>query len=826
MQLATGPIYRVCRATGSDRPVNRKNGPAGFLASDDEGRTTESASRSFGIARTLKLAGLLVFVAFVAFTFVSYIGVNSIDKSFNAVSEVDQPSLDAAKQMDDAADEAMIAFLESLVTDESVSSAPAEAAFIRSMKNYQALIPNMSEDHLSGSANRLFVRLKGFGRNLVASDQLRRRTFIDLQARFEVMDDAVEDQPSLLHLEGDIEENARMIANYSANPSATNKTESLEELAEFFGELNETRETTDGAGELAAIRTMTAEVKGFEESLLLIMSLTERSAQTLPKFLSTRTELDEVLEEGIYAQARGLLVERSEHAAATVESSKFILIASLAIGVLFALAGLLWVRGRISRPVGRLMSQIGRQGEAKTTKETNLGREDEFGVLARALADAEAQRAALETELRRQALEDPLTGLANRTLFKDRVNHSLSRRRVDGKGVAVAFLDLDDFKTINDSLGHAAGDELLVTIAQRIKDSVRTSDTAARLGGDEFAVLLEDVEDVTVPADRILQTLATPVLIEGKPVAVHGSVGIALHEPGQTAMDLLRNADVAMYRAKDEGKGHFKAFDQSMHGDAAKRFELKNQLLAAITNDEFRLHYQPIVDLASGSRTGVEALIRWEHPLRGLVSPDDFIPLAEETGAIVPIGRWVLDTACAQVAEWRRNPDSSDLRLCVNVSPSQLGDAELASDVRRALSQAELPADALVLEITESAFLLDNNAHAETLQELSSLGVAIALDDFGSGYSSLGYLSKLPIGILKIDRSFVDGIDQGPERAAVAQAIIVLGETLGLEIIAEGIETAEQLAELRKRGCVLGQGYLLGRPAAPEQSTGIVPEAA
>jgi EAL domain-containing protein (putative c-di-GMP-specific phosphodiesterase class I) len=263
-----------------------------------------------------------------------------------------------------------------------------------------------------------------------------------------------------------------------------------------------------------------------------------------------------------------------------------------------------------------------------------------------------------------------------------------------------------------------------------------------------------------------------------------------------------------------------------MHGAATERFALKNELLTAVTNDEFRLHYQPIMDLSTGRRKAVEALVRWQHPLRGMVSPGSFIPLAEETGAIVPIGRWVLNTACDQVAEWRRSPDSSDLRLCVNVSPSQLGDSRLVSDVARALSLSGLPAEALVLEITESAFLLSDAQLAVTIGELAALGVVIALDDFGSGYSSLGYLSKLPIGILKIDLSFVSRIDGGPEEAAVAQAIIMLGHTLGMEVVAEGIETSEQLAELRGRGCPLGQGFLLGRPVPPEQSQSLAPSVA
>jgi diguanylate cyclase (GGDEF)-like protein len=609
-----------------------------------------------------------------------------------------------------------------------------------------------------------------------------------------------------------------MVSNYGVNPSPENKKESADEFEEFIHEIQVDLRKAARPEVIADLKSMLDNIRGFRDAQEEIASLTEREARTLPEFLSIRTELDQVLEEGIYERVQASLEQRNELAEGTVESSKAVLIGSLIAGVTLGLGALLWVRRRISQPVGRLMNLIARHGAADSSDEKDLGRADEFGVLARALSGAAKQRAELEAELRRQALEDPLTGLANRTLFKDRVEHALSLRREEGKSVAVAFLDLDDFKTINDSLGHAAGDELLIHVARRIKDSIRTSDTAARLGGDEFAVLLEDVEDISVPAYRILQSLAEPIDLEGKPVTVHGSVGIALHQPGQTASDLLRNADVAMYGAKAQGKGRFMPFDQTMHSAAVQRFELKNELLAAIEGGEFTLHYQPIMDLTTNRRTAVEALIRWEHPERGMINPGDFIPLAEETGAIVPIGRWVLDTACAQVATWRRSPSSRDLRLSVNVSPNQLKDGSIVEDVARSLARAGLPAEALVLEITESAFLLSHEEIAERVVELAALGVVIALDDFGSGYSSLGYLSKLPIGILKIDRSFVDGIDQGPEEAAVAQAIIRLGHTLGLEIIAEGIETSGQLAELRRRECHLGQGFLLGRPSAPERS--------
>jgi diguanylate cyclase (GGDEF)-like protein len=768
------------------------------------------------IARTLKLATILTFLLCAVLLLISFLGVKSVDDGLHEVVTTIRPSLDAARELDAAADEAMIAFLESLVTDTKVSSSSAEAAFEQSMRKYQTLLRGVSGDGLSGSATQLFDHVKALGRRLVTADQERRRAFVRAQAGFERLDNTVESTPSIAQFEGDVEENARMVSNYSANPSAENREEAFEEFAEFFEEIRDADRAAENPRELAAVRNLFGDATSLRGDLVSIVSLTEESATVLPRFLSLRRELDRVLEDGIYRRARNSLADRNAQTTGLVDSLMLILIGSVVIGISVGIGAFLWVRSRITRPVSRLMSFIAGAGDAGEVIGDDLRRKDEFGVLGRALSNSAEKRAELEEELRRQALEDPLTGLANRSLFKDRVEHALARRRDDDKTTAVAFLDLDDFKTINDSLGHAAGDKLLVTVAQRLREAVRSSDTAARLGGDEFAVLLQDVDDVSIPAQRILHALETPMELEGKPVTVHGSVGIAVHKPGQSATDLLRNADVAMYRAKFEGKGRFKTFDQTMHSAAVERFQMKNELLQAMANEEFRLHYQPIMDLTTGQKTAMEALLRWEHPERGMVSPGDFIPLAEETGAIIPIGRWVLEAACAQLAEWRRAPDQGELRLTVNVAPNQLADPGIVADVSRALARAGLPADALVVEITESAFLLNDPTIAANLADLAALGVTIALDDFGSGYSSLGYLSQLPIGILKIDRSFVEGIDEGPEEGAVAQAIIHLGHTLGLEIIAEGIETSAQLAELTARGCHQGQGFLLGRPKAPE----------
>ena len=788
----------------------------------DEARTTAGAGRQdlrparLTIARTLKIASSVGLLAFVALILVSFLSLQSIDGSFEKVVSVDQPSQDAATDMITAADAATIAFLQSLVSGERQSSEAADIAFRSAMETYEVLVRGTAADELGRSAHRLFDQARELGGRLVDYDQSARRSMVSAQERFERMDDTVEEGTYLSSLEEDVAESARWFSNYFAAPSAEYAEESVEEVADFVGELIAARDASRSVAKREKFDSLLVDALYIRRQLTNIISLTERSQEALPHFLSIRSELDRILNDGIGQHVQTTLKERSANAQGNVRTSKSILIGSLGFGAIVGLMVLFWVNRRITRPVERLMRGIKGLGSADSGKVGDLARNDEFGVLARGLSEATDQRKSLLEELRRQALTDPLTGLANRDLFKDRVEAALAHR--DGRTVAVAFLDLDDFKSINDSLGHAAGDELLATVAARVKDSVSTSDTVARLGGDEFAVLLHDVADVHVPVRRLLDSLNAPIELDGNILVVGGSIGIAIYHDGQEAGDLLRNADVAMYRAKAEGKGSYRIFEQTMHSAAVHRFELKNELVSALSNGEFILHYQPVMHLASGRRTGVEALLRWEHPDRGLVSPADFIPLAEETGAIVPIGRWVLETACAQVARWRQDVESSDLRVCVNVSPNQLKDSNFIDDVGIALANAELPAEALVVEITENSFLLDGDEISSILVELAELGVVVAIDDFGAGYTSLGYLGRLPVGIIKIDRSFVTGIDEGPEGGAIAQAIILLGESLGMEIIAEGIETESQLAELKRRGCGSGQGFLLGRPCAPEAS--------
>jgi diguanylate cyclase (GGDEF)-like protein/PAS domain S-box-containing protein len=421
-----------------------------------------------------------------------------------------------------------------------------------------------------------------------------------------------------------------------------------------------------------------------------------------------------------------------------------------------------------------------------------------------------------EEDLLRRALYDPLTGLANRALFREHVEKALARlRRTPALPHAVLFVDLDGFKTVNDSLGHAAGDEVLVEVGNRLRRWMRPGDTAARLGGDEFAVLLENASEgeAGMLAGRILKVLLAPVAVQGKEVVLTGSIGIALSETGEDADELLRNADVAMYTAKAAGKSQFRVFEPAMHHAALRRLDLEADLRRAIDKQELLLTYQPILELATGRITGMEVLVRWMHPTRGLIQPLDFIPLAEDTGLIRPLGRLILEQACRQAKEWsERFPQHRPLRLCVNASVRQVEHPAFYDEVANALAMSGFDGRDLTLEITESLFMNDLDATVEKLSRLKELGLKLAVDDFGTGYSSLSYLRSLPIDILKIDKSFVAGVTYGVEQSAVAQAVVKLARTFNLKTVAEGIEQPEQAAQLLAIGADMGQGYWYSRP--------------
>ncbi len=414
------------------------------------------------------------------------------------------------------------------------------------------------------------------------------------------------------------------------------------------------------------------------------------------------------------------------------------------------------------------------------------------------------------------AFHDSLTRLPNRALLTDRIEHSLARALREGKKVAVLVLDVDGFKTVNDSLGPRVGDELLKAVAERLRTCFREADTPARLGGDEFAVLLEASDDLgaSIAAGRILDSFQTPFSLGGKEVFATASIGIAVSTAGtRNGDELLRNADAAMYVAKGSGTGRFQFFAPSMHAALLHRLELQGELQRAVANREFHLQYQPMINLKSGRIVGMEALLRWDHPTRGIVPPMDFIPLAEESGLIVDIGLQVLEQASQQTHLWHQKfPSDPPLDISVNLSARQLQDADLVREVDAVLDRSGLRPESLILEITETALMRDVEIGVSRLNALKELGIRIAVDDFGTGYSSLSYLQRFPVDVLKIDRSFIKAIDKGPEESAVAHAVVKLGHTLGLYAVAEGVETAEQLHELTAMGCDRGQGYFFARP--------------
>jgi diguanylate cyclase (GGDEF)-like protein/PAS domain S-box-containing protein len=461
-------------------------------------------------------------------------------------------------------------------------------------------------------------------------------------------------------------------------------------------------------------------------------------------------------------------------------------------------------------------------GEVRWLSCEGLAELDAAGALVRFRGTAQdlTGRRRAEEELAHQAVHDALTGLPNRLRVTERLEQALVRSSRTGSEVAVLFIDLDRFKLVNDGRGHAAGDGLLVTVAERLRGVVRSTDVVARFGGDEFVIVCEGrtaaLESALV-AERITEALREPVVIDGQEVFLSASIGIAVSDGGGSSDSLLRDADAAMYRAKAKGRARCEFFDATMRTEAIGHLETQSALHRALERDELRVFYQPVVELATGAVTGVEALVRWQHPQHGLMAPGSFIPLAEENGLIVPIGEWVVGEAAAQLARWKQQPWGRSLIANVNLSARQLRQTDLVPALMGALLRSGLGPESLCLELTETTFMEDAGSHRDTLGDIRDLGVGLAIDDFGTGYSSLTYLKRFPVSVLKIDQAFVRGLGEDAADTAIVRSVIDLAHALGLVVVAEGVETADQVAHLRKLGCDQAQGYFFARPQPAEE---------
>lgn len=446
--------------------------------------------------------------------------------------------------------------------------------------------------------------------------------------------------------------------------------------------------------------------------------------------------------------------------------------------------------------------------------------------LEQRVSDRTRQLELVNTQLFELAFYDPLTGLPNRVLFMQRLEQTLATAQATPTTLlSVLFLDCDRFKIINDSLGHSIGDQLLIALTQRLTNSLTPKATLARFGGDEFAILLPQIEGLDSAiglANHILKDLAQPFHLGMHDIFVNVSIGIVIsNSQYEQAEQLMRDADTAMYRAKSSGKGHYRVFEAAMHAAALQRMQLETDLQRALTNHELQVYYQPIVELETGAIASFEALLRWQHPTKGIISPTAFIPIAEETGLIVPIGNWVLQAACHQLRQWQQS-FSQHLTISVNVSARQFVRSELIEQIDQILAETQLSPACLKLEITESAIMDDSRSAAVTLQQLRDRQIQISIDDFGTGYSSLSYLHSFPVDTLKIDRSFIHGIDQNSENLGLVPVIINIAKTTGMTVVAEGIETARQLTQLRELKCEFGQGYFFAKPLTAEAAEALL----
>jgi diguanylate cyclase (GGDEF)-like protein/PAS domain S-box-containing protein len=548
-----------------------------------------------------------------------------------------------------------------------------------------------------------------------------------------------------------------------------------------------------------------------------------------------RLHLRAGLEEPAGGPERRASAARDSHAGAALESGLHVIVDDWSAERRFSMPPVLrvlGVRSSLAVPIAGKDHPFGVL-DIHSTEPSRFTPQDVHFVQASAnvLADA-LERHSTDEALRHRVLHDSLTGLPNRPNFVDSLQDALKRGIASGSPVGILFIDLDHFKLINDSIGHHAGDELLRAVAPRLRAHLRPGDIVARFGGDEFGILVDrltDEEEALAIADRVAAAFSEPYSMGGADHFVTASIGIAVARPtGREPTDaelLIRDADAAMYRAKERGRGRCEVFDAEMRARAVRRLETERELRHALDRDELELHYQPVIALSSGEIVGLEALVRWNHPERGLLDPGEFVSIAEDSGLIEPIGRWVQETACRQALGWHDlRPDQRPLDISVNLSARQVAHRELADSVREILSGTGLEPVNLRLEITESVLVDESASATATLEALSEIGVRLVLDDFGTGYSSLAYLNRFPFDALKIDRSFVDGLGVEQERTAIVEAVIGMARALSLDAIAEGVENEAQLSELRRLGCDYAQGHLFSRPLAPEKVTSLLRE--